>query len=249
MKLIKKGNFLLILSLVILFPVSICYGGAVEYEPPVNLKNQEAIYDYRDTEVVSNSGAYFGASVGVFLTELLSDYNDVLEIKVKHLETEQEYTLLPDPCPNYLGLNMQAWGVFLRPSSWMFQGTWRFTMLYKDSAGNKHKQFKDAVPGPEIFPPVPDIEIVKAGGFITISWSAIPVQSGYLNDYRIRIYPDGICPKNWTILYNSYEMTVSSYPPIPESYVGSKIRLENRMVITPSPTYLYSRGTKEFILE
>lgn len=249
MKLTKKRNFLLILSLVILFPISISYGSApIEDLSPANLRSQsqEAIYDCRDTGVVSNSGAYFSASVGVVLGELLLDYNDVLEVKVKHLETEQEYSLSPDQCTNYLGVDMQAWGVFLRPSSWMFEGHWRFTMLYKGSDGYKHKQFVDAVPGPEVFPPVPDIEIVKTEYVITISWSAMPIEPGYENQYRVRVYdPDGICPLFWGLSISNGVISAQ----FPSGFIGRKVRLENRMVITPYPPYLYSRGTKEFILE
>jgi hypothetical protein len=273
---IKITKLVLMLFLGILLTVSSAYP-----EPAIldngnpNLTGAAAIYDHRNSGTWTESalgaegvsGAYFDVSVGVKLGPNLLRHSNVRSIKVKHLETGLKFSLQPDICENYLGPGQQAWYLYLRPEDWMFEGNWEFTMRYKGSDRNVHKQIVSVAAGPKVFPMKPShIQIVKSISSITVSWSAVgdPYWSGTGDpntrpiDYRIQAYQD-VCPV--TVFYGIWSgsgtYNVGTYDPtlnkvtftIPLDWSGHRIRLENRIRVYTGVVYTgQGKAVEEFIL-
>ena len=273
---IKITKFVLMLFLGILLTVSSAYS-----QPPIldlnnpNLVEPSTMYDHRNSGTWTESalgaegvsGAYFDVSVGVIIRTVanpfLLNHSDVKSITAKHLPTDFEFSLQPDICEDYLGSGMQAWGLFLRPEDWMFEGNWEFTMRYDGADGFVHKQIFSAVPaGPRVFPMKPShIQIVKSTS-IYVSWSALgdPYAGTPYNrfDYRIQAY-QGACPVvvfrgKWS---GSGTYNVGNYDPslnkvtfeIPLGWSGHRIRLENRIRVFTGTDYKgQGKAVEEFIL-
>jgi hypothetical protein len=261
---IKITKLVLMLFLGILLTVSSAYP-----EPAIldngnpNLTGAAAMYDHRNSGTWTESalgpegvsGAYLDVSVGVITGGKLLKHSNVRSIKVKHLETGFKFSLQPDICENYLGPGQQAWYLYLRPEDWMFEGNWEFTMLYKGSDRNVHKQIVSVPAGPKVFPMKPShIQIVKSSSSIDVSWSALGNPDTGQFDYRIQAYED-ICPVivfrgDWCV---TCQNKAGTYDPIlnkvtfaiPLEWSGHKIRLENRIYeVFPRQ----GKAVEEFIL-
>jgi len=266
------------LFLGILLSVSSAYSTPPETDSRnPNLTGPETMYDHRNSGTWTESelgaegvsGAYFDVSVGVVEGYPLLNHSDVRSIKVKHLETGFKFSLQPDICENYLGSGMQAWSLFLRPEDWMFEGNWEFTMRYKGSDRNVHKQIVSVPAGPKVFPMKPShIQIVKSDSLITVSWSAVgdpnvgTIYDGTLYnpiDYRIQAYQDA-CPVTvfrgeWSTnvpnKVGTYDSSLKKVTfAIPLKWSGHRIRLENRIRVYTGGHYYTGQGkaVEEFIL-
>jgi hypothetical protein len=200
-------------------------------QPPTNLSDAKALWDYRDTGEYQNTGAYFQVYVAVSLRDKLSDYDAVKELRVRHLETEREFSLIPDPCHDFLSTNTQYYYLLMQPEDWMFQGTWHITMVYKGSDRLMHRQTIDAFAGPELFPTEPTGITIKQsapGQPVFVEWDGIgPTPPNGPYRYKVRIYTDEFCAYDvlGTPVYSSGRVTS---PPIPATDIGLRLRLENR---------------------
>ena len=227
-----------------------CWQTLFSIEDPdhVNLTDQKALWDYRDTgepeitQAPQNTGAYYHVYVAVTLGGKLLDFSDIKEVRVRHLETEREFSMIGDPCLTFLNIG-QYWDLLLQPADWMFDGTWHITMIYKGSDRLLHRQTIDAPAGPRFFPAEPkDISIDKQDGNVKVSWTGIGTPSSSIR-YRVRVYVDEFCAQDPGVGFSySPEGRVSFTFPIPPTGV---VRLENREYVGPGDVP-FARAIKIF---
>jgi hypothetical protein len=231
-------------------------------EDPVNIVTWGAGYDYRQslpflypgyragetmyTGEEGISGGYFflAAVINPGLGSCLTDHSQIREVKAKWLgDPDYEYSLTPTTCLNFLVNSPftagQPWVTPLRPASWMFTGTWAFTLVYDcPGDGSIHKQTREVQPNPPYtIPPKPTgilVEKSADGSFFNVSWIGMgnPSNHPYF-DYRVTVFRDeDICPI--ASFGNRIRSGIWSYADgpnritfiVPVSYGGKTIRIE-----------------------
>jgi len=235
---------------------------------PVNLTDALALWDYRDTGRVQDTGAYYHVYVAVIPVSgsELPDHNAVAsavrEIKVKHLQTGREFTAGTDQCFTFVGIG-RYYDVYLQPEDWTFEGEWQITMIYEGRDHRLHRQTLVVPAAPELFPAIPkEIKIKRSGDYVEVSWDGIgtPRYLGGDFAYRLRIYdPDGVCADDYAWKYDTSnpsrprivsDPTNPCCPKITPDLIGQRIlRLENRSLQAVGEGSGFGRAVKFLKLE
>lgn len=216
----KSAKAILFLALLILFSNPAFAKKSIIDSAPVNFRSVMPQYLYQEVNALEvglggglmQTGSYFFVLAGIRTGEFLGDFEDIIDVKVEHLETGREYSCAPWHCTYLADTAQQSWRVLLRPEQWMFEGTWEFTMSYwgkdpdspDDSKKAVHIQRARHAMGPITFPIKPSyVSVTKSEDGITLSWSAIGNPRSGPFDYEVWILNDSNCPEirlqgNWT---------------------------------------------------
>ena len=160
--------------------------GPILDDNPSNIRYALVYYDYRDygdthLSVIggpdAKSGPYFSFDIGIQKVDLIEDFNRVISVIAKHMETDTEFSLLHDADVSFMYAAeepVHAWGLLLQPKDWMFEGTWQFILTYMGTDKKEHQQIFNKQYGGLAFPVKPShISTTKSGDFYIISWSGI----------------------------------------------------------------------------
>lgn len=231
----------------------------VKDEGDANFLLKYVYYDYRDGGVkglgysavpitdgynMAYSGAYVALEADIRLGDFLENFDDIIEVKAKHMETEREFNLTESGnASDILGEACQTHYMLLHPYKWVFEGTWKFILIYHGNDGYDHIQTTDFQYGTLALPIKPtNISVTKLpDNSYNISWSGIGNPYSSNIDYRIRVYEG---PSNDPIFradlqgnwrggvagtYDASTNTVSFI--IPMNWIGEQygLRLENRI--------------------
>jgi len=180
---------------------------------PVNFRTVMPQYFYQEVNAFEvglgggamQTGAYFFVLAGIQTGAFLAEFEDIIDVRVEHLETGREYSCAPWHCTHLAGTVQQSWRVLLRPEQWMFEGTWEFTMRYwgsdpdapQDATKKEvHIQRARHTMGPVTFPIKPSyVNIVRSEDGMSLSWSAIGNPQSGPFDYEVWILNENNCPQ------------------------------------------------------
>jgi hypothetical protein len=177
----KTMLIFLILGGILLIPA---YSGAVVIDPtPDNISNVDAHWEYRDYGHYGllagiggsqqRSGAYFTLESDIVTGGLLNTIEDVIRVQAIHKETQKLYNLHYDPY-TWLGTPIDSWSLKVRPSDWMFEGNWKFILVYNGSDGEIHRQ-RLTIPAeiPAFAAKISHVTLNRSADSFVISWSGI----------------------------------------------------------------------------
>jgi hypothetical protein len=239
----------LILGSILLIPA---YAGAVVIDPtPDNISGVGASWEYRDYGNYGllasiggsqqRSGAYYTLEASVVTGGFLNTIEDVFRVQAKHIETQKLYNLQYDPY-TYLGTPYDAWALKVPPSDWMFEGNWKFILVYNGSDGEIHRQ-RLTIPAerPAFAAKVSHVALNRSPDpppSFVVSWSGIG--DPYISPitYRVMIFEAGTAHivesirGDWEGGSGTYDAALNKVTfTIPSMYGGEAYvcRLENRV--------------------
>ena len=208
-----KRMILVCAAVCLVFP-AYAAGAKIEEDPwPVNFAYTGVFPDY-------THGQYLCLTAVLRIDGALEDFKDVMSVKVKHEGTGWETDLVAHKTEG-------SYNIRILPQEEMYEGTWQFTLKYKDQDGDKHSQTVDNALGEVAFPPPPfHIRIWLEGDFYKISWSGIGDPAQGRCDYRVRIFYDKQIQATFVGEYKPDLNLVIVVVPI--EWEGYSIQIENR---------------------